>query len=72
MTQKDKLYRGMKYLSAALPLMFIGPSVVYNAFMNKQNIWHYLVLIVGILICLSAVYIMCKGINIIIKSIFNE
>ncbi len=72
MTQKDKFYRGAKYLSASLPLMFIGPSVIYNAFMNKQNIWHYLVLIIGILVSLSAVFLMYKGINIIIKSIFNE
>ena len=35
---KELLDKGIKYLLYALPLMFIGPSVIYNAFINKQNV----------------------------------
>ena len=71
-TNKELLSKGIKYLSGALPLVFIGPSLIYNAFMNKQNVWHYLVLALGIIACTAAMYLMFMGLKIIIKSIFND
>ena len=71
-TNKNILSKGIKYLSGALPLMFIGPSLIYNAFMNKQNVWHYLVLAIGIIACLAAMYLMYLGLKTIMKSIFND
>lgn len=70
-TNKDLLAKGIKYLFGGLPLMFIGPSVMYNAFMNKQNDWHYLVLILGCLICISSVVLAFIGLNTIVKSLFD-
>jgi len=52
--------------------MFIGPSVIYNAFVNKNNIWHYLVLAIGIAICFGAVFLMFKGVQTIVKSMFDN
>jgi hypothetical protein len=72
MANKDLLAKGIKYLSGALPLMFIGPSVIYNAFMNQKNDWHYLVLSIGIIACLSAMYLMFVGLKTIMKGIFND
>jgi Family of unknown function (DUF6095) len=72
MNQKNNFYRGIKYLSGGLPCFFIGPSVIYNALMNKNNVWHYLVLAIGIFFCLLAVFMMYKGINILMKAIFNN
>lgn len=71
-TNKELLSKGIKYLSGALPLVFIGPSLIYNAFMNKQNVWHYLVLALGIIACIVAMYLMFMGLKIIMKSIFND
>ena len=71
-TKKELLNKGIKYLLYALPLMFIGPSVIYNAFINKQNAWHYLVLAVGIVLCLLAVYFMFQGIKALTDSLFNH
>ncbi|EIA08100.1 DUF6095 family protein [Flavobacterium frigoris] len=71
-TNKKVLSKGIKYLSGALPLMFIGPSLIYNAFMNKQNVWHYLVLGIGIIACLSAMILMYLGLKTIMKSLFND
>ncbi len=56
----------------SLPLLFIGPSVIYNAFINKHTLWHYLVLGVGIAISTWAVYFLYKGLNTIMKSIFGR
>jgi hypothetical protein len=71
-TNKELLSKGIKYLAGALPLLFIGPSLIYNAFMNQQNVWHYLVLAIGIIACLGAMFLMYKGLKIIMKSIFND
>jgi hypothetical protein len=71
-TNKEVVSKGIKYLSGALPLLFIGPSVIYNAFMNKQNVWHYLVLAIGIIACLAAMFLMYLGLKTIMKGIFND
>ena len=71
-TNKEVLSKGIKYLAGALPLLFIGPSLIYNAFMNQQNVWHYLILAIGIGACLGAMYLMYKGLKIIMQSLFND
>ncbi|MCZ8196502.1 MAG: DUF6095 family protein [Flavobacterium sp.] len=71
-TNRTVLSKGIKYLVFALPLLFIGPSVIYNAFINKQNVWHYLVLAVGIFLSGLAVYFMYKGLQTIMKALFND
>ena len=72
MPNKELLGKGIKYMLYALPLMFIGPSVIYNAFINKQNMWHYLVLAIGITLCFLAVYYMFNGIKTLTDSIFHH
>lgn len=69
---KKLLEKGMKYMLYALPLMFIGPSVIYNAFINKNNVWHYLVLAIGIALCLLAVFYMYKGIKTLTDALFEN
>ena len=71
-TKKELLDKGIKFMLYALPLMFIGPSVVYNAFINKQNNWHYLVLAIGIMVCLAAVYFLFKGVKTLTDSLFHH
>ncbi len=71
-TNKTILNKGIAYMAWALPCLFIGPSVIYNAFMNNQNTWHYLVLGFGIIICIAAVYLMFMGLKTIVKSIFGN
>lgn len=71
-TSKELLSKAIKYLAVALPLLFIGPSLIYNAFMNKENGWHYLVLGIGIITCISGVYLMFVGLKTIMRSLFND
>jgi hypothetical protein len=51
--------------------MFIGPIVMYNAFMNKHTHWHYLVLVIGCLFCITAVFLAFKGLQTIMKALFD-
>ena len=71
-TNKDLLNKGVSYLVWALPLIFIGPGVIYNAFINKENNWHYLVLAVGCSMCLGGMFMIFKGIHIMTKGLFND
>ena len=72
MPKKALLDKGIKYMLYSLPLMFIGPSVIYNAFINKENVWHYLVLAIGISFCLLAVFFMFKGIKAFTDALFEN
>lgn len=71
-TNRELLSKGIKYLAWALPLLFIGPSLIYNAFINKQNGWHYLVLGIGIIMCIASVYLIVLGLNTMMRSLFND
>lgn len=70
-TNKTLLATGIKYLFGALPLMFIGPSVMYNAFMNKHTNWHYVVLALGCGICITSVLLAFKGLQTMMKALFD-
>ena len=70
-TDKEVLTKGIKYIAWALPLYFIGPSVIYNAFINKHTNWHYLVLGIGIVICFFAIFMTFKGLKTILNSMFH-
>lgn len=69
--KKERLGKGIRLMFGALPLMFIGPSVIYNAFMNKHTNWHYLVLAIGCIICILAVFLAFKGIKTLTDALFD-
>jgi hypothetical protein len=71
-TNKTLLAKALKYLSGALPLLFIGPAIIHNAFMNQGNNWHYLVLAIGIGLSIYGVYCMYVGLKTIMNSLFND
>ncbi|KDN56274.1 DUF6095 family protein [Flavobacterium seoulense] len=71
-TNKELLSKAIRYLTGALPLLFLGPSMIYNAFMNQHTVWHYLVLGIGIIACLASVYLIFKGLKTIINALFND
>ena len=70
-TNKDLLSKGVKYLFAGLPLFFIGPVIMNSAFKNKQHPYYYYVLIIGIIVCLAAMFCMFKGIKTMTDALFN-
>ena len=71
-TNKEVLFKGVRYLAGALPLTFIGPSVIYSAFNNREHPLYVAILILGILACGGAMFLIYKGINTIMKAIFDS
>ena len=70
-TNKSILAKGVKYLAGALPLLFLGPVVITSAFKNEKHQLYVYVLILGILIALAAMFLIFKGINTVLKSLFD-
>ena len=71
-TDKHILNAGLKKMAFALPLFFIGPAVIYNAFQNQDNGWHFLVLAIGLAACFFAVFLAFQGLRIIMSSLSDE
>lgn len=71
-TNKDTLAKGVKFLAGALPLAFIGPAVVFSAFNNQDKALYWPILILGLLACAGAIFLMFLGIKTLMKALFNE
>jgi len=67
-TDKEILNRGLKYAFIALPMFFIGPSVIYNAFQNQKHGLFIPVLGLGIILCTLAVVFLFRALKTIMKS----
>ncbi len=63
--------KGLKYLAGALPLSFLGPVVLFSSFKNQEHVWFIPVLIFAILAMAAAIYLMFKGINTVMRSLFE-
>lgn len=59
-------------MAITLVLMFAGPVVIHTSFKNQEHPMYYPVLSVGILICISAIVLGFKGINTIVRALFND
>lgn len=70
-TNKKVLATGLKYLGGALPLAFIGPTILFSAFNNQGHPLYYGVLILGIVAIIGSLILMFKGILTVVKSLFD-
>ncbi len=71
-TNKKLLLKGLTNLAGSLPLLFLGPIVIYSSFNNNKHSLYYLVLSLGIIICILAMFLIYRGIKIIMKSLFHD
>lgn len=71
-TNKEVLNKGIVFMGCALPLMFIGPAVIHFAFINKQQPLYWLVLSIGITMCLGGIFLAFKGLLKIVNSLFKS
>lgn len=67
-TDKEILNRGLKYAVIALPMFFIGPTVIHSAFKNQDSPFFIPVFGVGLIICIFAVVFLFRALKTILKS----
>ncbi|MFC7772595.1 DUF6095 family protein [Flavobacterium sp. GCM10027622] len=70
-TNKVVLYKGIKWMGYALPLLFIGPSLIHMSFKNQQHPMYIPILSLGILLCVLSIFLIFKGLKTIMKSLFD-
>jgi hypothetical protein len=72
MADKEIMNRGIKYAVWALPLFFIGPTVINSSFKNQQHTLFIPILGLGIIISVLAVVLLFMGLKTIVKSLFDQ
>ena len=70
-TNKILLGKGLKYMGGALPLAIIGPVVLFSSFKNQEHSLFIPVLILGLTAMFTAIFLLFKGIGIIMKALFD-
>ena len=70
-TNKKILVKGLKYMGWALPLFFIGPTIIHSSFKNQGHPLYIPVLGLGIIFCLLGIFLMALGLKTIMKSLFD-
>lgn len=70
-TDFDLLKKGMKFMAFALPLLFLSPYLLTLSFLNKETFMFFVFLFCGIIAGAAAIFLCFKGINTIMKALFN-
>lgn len=70
-TDKNILFKGIRYLFGALPLLVIGPIVINSAFKNEKSPLYLYVLTFGVIVALAAMFLIFKGVTTLVKSLFD-
>ena len=69
---KHKKEHGIRLIMGAFPLFLLGPILISSALNNKTHELFYLVLIIGIIVCISAVLLFFFGILKLVKGLSND
>lgn len=70
-TDRRILGKGIKHLAGSLPLAVAGPVIISSSFQNQDKPLFIPILILGITAMFSAIYLIFRGIMIIMKAIFD-
>jgi hypothetical protein len=71
-TDKSLLIKGIKTLVFALLSLFLGPILLSQALADKENSLYIPTLIIGCLISAFAVFLIFRGLKIIMSSMFKK
>ncbi|WP_350285516.1 DUF6095 family protein [uncultured Croceitalea sp.] len=71
-TDKTVLEKGLKSFGYTALLMFLAPIVLFQAFKNTDKPLFIPVLIVGIILATSAIYMGFRSVNIVMDAVFGK
>jgi hypothetical protein len=70
-TNKAVLVKGLKIMGLTLLTLFLGPFLLHAGLSNPDKPLSSPLVIIGLLVCGSAIYLGFRGIKIIMDSIFK-
>lgn len=71
-TDKTRIYKGIRKVLVAMPLMFVGPVIIYSSFKNQEHFLYFPVLVLGCLLCLFSMYLFFAGLKTLVSGLFND
>ncbi len=71
-SEKTPISKGLSYLALALPFLFGAPIVLSIGFSALKKDGVYLILIIGIILVLVAMFITALAVKLITKSFFDK
>ncbi|HPF11972.1 MAG TPA: DUF6095 family protein [Flavobacteriaceae bacterium] len=69
-TDKKLLLKGLKRIALSVPLLILTTYILTFAFLNKETIPLYVFLPLGIIAMAATIYLIFKGLKLILKAIF--
>jgi hypothetical protein len=70
-TNRPLLVQGLKTMGITLVLLFLGPFLLHAGLSNPDKPLHIPLVVVGIGVCGTAIYMGFRGIKIIMDSVFK-
>ena len=70
-TNRALLVKGLKTMGLTLLLLFLGPFLLHAGLSNPDKPLHIPLVVVGIGVCGTAIYMGFRGIKIIMDSVFK-
>ncbi|QLG43884.1 DUF6095 family protein [Costertonia aggregata] len=71
-TNKNLLFKGLKFLGYTTILMFTAPAIIYRGFQSEGHPLYWPVLILGFILAIGAVLCGFYGIKLLIDSLFGK
>ena len=69
--RKKHFIKGVKYLAFGIPLIVLTTYILTFAFLNKEVLPLYLILPLGIIAMAATLYVLFKGLRIVLDAVFN-
>lgn len=71
-TNKTKLLKGLQTLGITLVALFLGPILLHAGLGNMEKPLHYPLIVIGIIVCIAAIYAGFKGFKTIQQALFDK
>ncbi len=71
-TNKNLLYKGLKYLGYTVVLMFTAPFTMYEAFKNEEHAFYIPVLVIGVVLGIAAISLGFYSIKVLMDALFEK
>ncbi|MEZ4779653.1 MAG: DUF6095 family protein [Flavobacteriaceae bacterium] len=70
-TDKKLLVKGIRRMALSIPLLILTTYIITFSFLNKETIPLYVFLPLGIIAMGVTIYLIFKGLKLILKAVFN-
>lgn len=71
-TNKNLLYKGLKFLGYTVVLMFTAPFTLYEAFKNMEHAFFIPVLVAGLILAVAAISFGFYSIKVLMDALFEK